>query len=532
MPDLNTRGDNLSYLGFGNFATTVKQLRSRLAQPVSVPNPFIAANADGSAIDIFKTTAQDGLTLLPSRYHAAYVNVLIGAVEQAEPIVKNGSLRNILKRKHVLAQLEEAFKVLAAPIVQLRSGKHESELKAYLALASNLYQRFISDDKIRQLNQNSGSWPELDPLGFFVDEPGSGPYTVVPSREMPLSLICKPASQMFCLPLWVLDGHEVGGHGIHSILNGFAAEMADALEAAVAKAFSTGKLNLPGPNNKVSKRVHHLVQPSPRKRDLTAEEFTRHLARTFSLEFAADMAGVLNFGPMFANGLMLYFSADHKDSLLSYSGTLIGKGSYDAHPSDVIRAMAAIEAVKQLKIAHGERYVSDLTSRLNKASSPGSSFSFTTRDGSEVVSLPHSLIQALVPVLVDAALHTNLPCLADRSLKEVLTWTDSDESAVKKLVATIATSNFDSEDAEARHIVAASLQALELHSTGSATGSNDLAKIAAKIQANGIKELKALYNDQCLLCAVPTYARSRRTETSLSDLIQRLRLSIKDTRGE
>jgi len=525
MPDLNTRGDNLSYLGFGNFATTVKQLRSRLAQPVSVPNPFVAANADGSAIDIFKNTAQDGLTLLPSRYHAAYVNVLIGAVEQAEPIVKNGSLRNILKRKHVLAQLEEAFKVLAAPIVQLRSGKHESELKAYLALASNLYQRFISDDKIRQLNQNSGSWPELDPLGFFVDEPGSGPYTVVPSREMPLSLICKPASQMFCLPLWVLDGHEVGGHGIHSILNGFAAEMADALEAAVAKAFSTGKLNLPGPNNKVSKRVHHLVQPSPRKRDLTAEEFTRHLARTFSLEFAADMAGVLNFGPMFANGLMLYFSADHKDSLLSYSGTLIGKGSYDAHPSDVIRAMAAIEAVKQLKIAHGERYVSDLTSRLNKASSPGSSFSFTTRDGSEVVSLPHSLIQALVPVLVDAALHTNL-------LKEVLTWTDSDESAVKKLVATITTSNFDSEDAEARHIVAASLQALELHSTGSATGSNDLAKIAAKIQANGIKELKALYNDQCLLCAVPTYARSRRTETSLSDLIQRLRLSIKDTRGE
>jgi hypothetical protein len=537
MSNQTTRGDNLSYLGFGNFATTVKQLRSRLAQPVSVPNPFSssaskAATGDNE-IDIYKTTAQDGLTLLPSRYHAAYVNVLINAVEQAEPIVKNGGLRNILKRKHVLAQLEEAFKVLAAPIVQLRSGKHETELKAYLALASNLYQRFISDEKIRQLNQNSGSWPELDPLGFFVDEPGSGPYTVVPSREMPLSLICKPASQMFCLPLWVLDGHEVGGHGIHSILNGFAAEMADALEAAVAKAFSTGKLSLPGPNNKVSKRVHHLVQPSARKRDLTAEEFSRHLARTFSLEFAADMAGVLNFGPMFANGLMLYFSADHKDSLLSYSGNLIGKGSFDAHPPDVIRAMAAIEAVRQLKIAHGDLYVSDLTSRLNKASSPGSAFSFTTLDGSEVVSLPHAFIQALVPVLVDAALNTSLPCLAERSLKEVLTWTDSDESAVKKLVTTITGTNFDSEEAEARHIVAASLQALELQSTSSvlsssALTSTDLAKVAARIQANGIKELKALYNDQCLLCAVPTYARSRRTESSLTDLIKR----IKYARGE
>jgi hypothetical protein len=535
MSDQTTRGDNLSYLGFGNYATTVKQLRSRLAQAVSVPNPFsnsaTAAVTGGNEIDIYKSTAHDGLTLLPSRYHAAYVNVLINAVEQAEPIVKNGGLRNILKRKHVLTQLEEAFKVLAAPIVQLRSGKHETELKAYLALASNLYQRFISDEKIRQLNQNSGSWPELDPLGFFVDEPGSGPYTVVPSREMPLSLICKPAAQMFCLPLWVLDGHEVGGHGIHSILNGFAAEMADALEAAVAKAFTTGKLSLPGPNNKVSKRLHHLVQPSPRKRDLTAEEFTRHLARTFSLEFAADMAGVLNFGPMFANGLMLYFSADHKDGLLSYSGNLIGKGSYDAHPSDVLRAMAAIEAVRQLKISHGDRYVSDLTSRMNKASSPGSAFSFTTLDGSEVVSLPHAFIQALVPVLVDAALNTSLPCLAERSLKEVLTWTDSDESAVKKLVTTISGTKFDSEEAEARHIVAASLQALELNSTSSVS-SNDLAKIAARIQANGIKELKALYNDQCLLCAVPTYARSRRTESSLTDLIQRIRHSIKDARGK
>jgi hypothetical protein len=55
-----------------------------------------------------------------------------------------------------------------------------------------------------------------------------------------------------------------------------------------------------------------------------------------------------------------------------------------------------------------------------------------------------------------------------------------------------------------------------------------LAKVAARIQANGIKELKALYNDQCLLCAVPTYARSRRTESSLTDLIKR----IKYARGE
>mgnify|MGYP000538052240 CR=1 FL=1 len=506
-------GKSPQYPGFGNFATMIKIIRGRLAVPVSVPNPF-DANAD---VAIYKDTAEAGLALLPSRYHAAYVNILIRAAELAEPTLKNTGLRNILKRKQVLSQLQEAFKVLAAPIVQLRSTKHEAELKAYLALSSNLYQRFISDEKIDQLNQGSGSWPDLDPLGFFVDEPGVGPYTVVPSREMPLSLVSKPASQMACLPLWVLDGHEVGGHGIHSILNGFATDMADALETAVATAFASGKLNLSG---KISKRIAHLVLPAGRKRDLSAEEFCKHLARTFSLELAADMAGVLNFGPMFANGLMLYFSAENKNGLLSSGGKLIEKGNYDAHPSDVIRAMAAIEAVRLLDLKDGSNYVADLSSRLNQASTVGGTFAFTTGDGSEVVSLPYADVKALIPVLVSAALTTALPCLANRSLKEVLTWTDADQTIVNKLAATIGGAKFAADDSEARHIVAASLLALEQNSQ---IPEQDLRKLAAKIQVNGVKALKSLYAEQCILCAVPTYARSRRTETSLLGLLARVR---------
>jgi len=511
-------GLTLRYPGFGNYAAMVKQIRNRLAMPVSVPNPFIDAD-----VDLYKNTAADGLTLLPSRYHGAYVNVLIRAVEQAEPILKNTSLRNMLKRKHVISQLEEAFKVLAAPIVQLRSSKHEAELKAYLAVASNLYQRFISDDKINQLNQGSGHWPDLDPLGFFVDEPGIGPYTVVPSREMPLSLVSKPASQMSCLPLWVLDGHEVGGHGIHSILTGFATDMADALESAVTVACASGKIK--SSSGKVTKRVAHLILPTTRKRDVSAEEFLRHLARTFSLELAADMAGVLNFGPMFANGLMLYFSAENKNGLLSNNGKLVGKELYDAHPSDVIRAMAAIEAVKLLKLTNSTRYATDLNSRLSEASLQGAVFSFTTSDGSEIVNLPFADIQSLVPVLVSAALTTALPCLANRSLQEVLTWTDSDEAIVTNLAATISGAKFESGECEARHIVAASLLALELNSL---QAEKELRKLVAKVQANGVKALKELYGEQCILCAVPTYNRSRRTETSLTDLIAR----IKYARGD
>ncbi len=506
-----------AYTGLGNLTAMVKQLRSRLSKATSVPDPFTGA----TTIDIYKNTAEQGLSLLPSRYHPAYVNVLKRACEQAEPVVNNTSLLNLLKRRNVLAQLEEAFKVLAAPVVQLQSGKHQNELKAYLAVASNLYQRFIADEQIRALNHDSNNWPALDPLGFFIDEPGAGPYTVVPSREMPLSLVCKPASQMSALPLWVLDGHEVGGHGIHSILTGFADEMAQALDQAVIDSFKSGTLKVF--SDKVSKRVHYLVAPGTRKRDLSCAEFARHLARTFSLELAADMAGVLNFGPMFANGLMLYFAADHADGQLSTSGRLVEKGRNDAHPSDVIRAMAAIEAVKLLNIADRDQHVADLEKRLALLSTPGSSLQFASEDAQVMVSLTAKQVEALVPVLVKAALTAPLLCLANRSLMEVLTWTDSDERLVKQLGATIGDTSFDSAEAEARHIVAASLAAHEI-----ASSKRDFRAISNRVQTNGITALKALYAEQCILCAVPTYARSRRTETSLTDLL----LRVKSARGE
>lgn len=506
-----------AYTELGSLTALVKHLRSRLSKPITVPDPFSGA----TSIDIYKNTAEQGLKLLPSRYHPAYVNVLIRACEQAEPVVANLGLRNLLKRRNVLSQLEEAFKVLAAPVVQLQSSKHQNELKAYLAVASNLYQRFISDEQIRALNHNSANWPALDPLGFFTDEAGVGPYTVVPSREMPLSLISKPSSQMNVLPLWVLDGHEVGGHGIHSILTGFAEEMAQALEQAVADSFKSGTLK--AFDQKVSRRAHSLVAPGTRKRDLGAEEFARHLARTFSLELAADMAGVLNFGPMFANGLMLYFGAEHADGQLSTSGKLLEKGRNDAHPSDVIRAMAAIEAVKMLDIENRDRHLDDLGKRLSLLSTSEASLHFSSEDGQVAVSLNAAQVKALVPVLVKSALTTTLPCLADRSLMQVLTWTDSDEEIVGRLSRTIGSGNFEPGDAEARHIVAASLVATEV-----ASSKRDFGKQATRIHNDGIAALQGLYVEQCILCAVPTYARSRRTTTSLIDLL----LRVKAARGE
>jgi hypothetical protein len=105
-----------------------------------------------------------------------------------------------------------------------------------------------------------------------------------------------------------------------------------------------------------------------------------------------------------------------------------------------------------------------------------------------------------------------------------LTWTDRDEEQVVALAATMSSTKFAAgEETEARHIVAASLLATE-----KVAHRQDFKRLTGKIQSNGISVLKSLYSEQCLLCAVPTYARSRRTATSLADLLQRIR----DARGD
>jgi hypothetical protein len=113
---------------------------------------------------------------------------------------------------------------------------------------------------------------------------------------------------MNCLPLWVIDGHEVGGHGIYSHLTGFETEIAEAaITRAIAKATSVITFS---PQLKViAGQLISLIAPTNDSTEVAAAEFLLpHLARTSSQEFAADIAGVLNLGPMFVNGLIIYLA--------------------------------------------------------------------------------------------------------------------------------------------------------------------------------------------------------------------------------
>jgi hypothetical protein len=489
----------------GPFQDVLDYVRERLNQPVSVPTPF----ALPVGTTVFQQTVQNGLTLLPSRYHAPYVDVLAQSVTLADGQLAQikSSWRKKARRQAVLDKLSEVFTVLAAPIVQLNSRSHETELKAYLALSSNLYQRFFSDAKIARLHRTVVSYPQLDPLGFFT-APGSEPGIWSPSLELPVALVSKPANQMNCLPLWVIDGHEVGGHGIYSHLTGFEKEIAEALTRAIAKATSVITFS---PQLKViAGQLISLIAPTNDSTEVAAAEFYSHLARTSSQEFAADIAGVLNLGPMFVNGLIIYLAHRRKDGLLSHTAPLVGKQRINAYPPDILRALVAIEALKHLNLRSGEQWRRLLTARLLTACGGElpPHFSFVSEQGIHKIVVPAADIIALVPTITDALVNSKLACLADRSLKEVLTWSELDEEIVEKVSKRLTLSNCnldDMSDLEARHVSAAALHALER-----AMFEQQAKSTAGRIHKNGLVALKSLYSEQCILCAVPTYGKTKR----------------------
>jgi hypothetical protein len=510
----------------GQFQDVLGYVRESLNQPVSVPSPF-AAPAD---LTIFQQTVDKGETLLPARYHAPYVEVLATSIKLAEVQLEQvkTSWRKKAKRQAVLDKLSEVFAVLAAPIVQLSSRTHQTELKAYLALASNLYQRFLSDPKIARLHRTVVSFPQVDPLGFFT-APGSEAGIWSPSQELPLALVSKPANQKNCLPLWVIDGHEVGGHGIYSHLEGFDSEIAEALANAIGKTTAAASFSpllkvITGP-------LVSLVAPASRKNELNAAQFYPHVVRTYSQELAADIAGVLNLGAMFVDGLILYLANRRHDNQLSHTATLVGKDRLNAYPPDVLRALVAIEALKHLDLKFGEKWRTLLQARLLTAygGKLPDHFSFVSEQGIHKLTIPAADLTGLVPAITDALINSKLPCLAGRSLKQVLTWTDLDEEIVEKVSSRLRQTDCnldDIEDLEARHVSAAALHALEL-----VISLPQGKTAAARIHKSGLAALQSLYFEQCILCAVPTYGKTKRGSADLKDL-QSLLQAVRDFQSQ
>jgi hypothetical protein len=192
----------------------------------------------------------------------------------------------------------------------------------------------------------------------------------------------------------------------------------------------------------------------------------------------------------------------------------------------VLRALVAIEALKHLNLKFGDQWRSLLHQRLLTAydGTLPDHFSFVSEHGIHKLTVPSADIICLVPTITDALVNSKLSCLADRSLKEVLTWSELDEEIVETVSKRLRQGdcNVDNiSDLEARHVSAAALHALE-----QVISAPQAKSLADRIHKNGLATLQSLYFEQCILCAVPTYGKTKRGNglSPLGDLHSLLKL--------
>ena len=279
----------------GDHPAMSKYISSALSRPSTLPQQFQGADS----LDLFKEAIENGRQFLPARYQKPYVDILNAALLQAEEALKPLGPRATARRQAVFAQLESVFTVLAAPIVQLSGSKYQKELKAFLALTSNLFRRFIEDEQLKTSTKLKLLYPDLDPLAFFTADQ-SGPYALAATRELPLTIIAKPIAQATCLPLWLADGHEVAGHGIHNLVDGLQTDLSAAIRAAVGKAFDDKKVKVSTATVALPARGKTFFSGLlAGQKTLTAREFMCELFGAWVQEISADAAGLINMGPLF-----------------------------------------------------------------------------------------------------------------------------------------------------------------------------------------------------------------------------------------
>jgi len=518
-------------IALGNFKIVLSRTKAVLAGGKPVPDPFLTA----TSLEVFRDAVADGRRLLPARYQKRYVEVLADVLRQAEFALASTQPRDTRARRAIFEQLQVIFSILAAPIVQLRSSQYQRELKAFLAEISNIYRRFINDDQVQKGAKIKLLSPDLDPLAAFGHD-AAGPFTLPASADLPVAIVSKPSNQRHFLPLWAADGHEVGGHDIYGAVDGFQRDLKQALETNLRAAFRSGRIQtssktveVPG-NGGLLAWLGGLLGFGNAK-TISMEDFMVQVWSAWLNESAADHAGLVNLGPMYLDSLMLLLTALRPVEQLSTFSVFDRKvfatsDGFEEHPIDVVRALLNIEAIKRLQFAGKDAYARALTDRLLDicgGSLPKYVFWYD-RNKQRVINVAFSDFQAVLPVIVETMLDAKLPALANQSFGEILNWLDSDETIVQAVaVKLVAGDTTFGDEVEARHVVAASMLALEKASKEK----TDFAAAANDIHETGISMLKEMYDQQCILCSVTNPAPSSKPAPDLTRLFEHIHIKAR-----
>jgi hypothetical protein len=298
---------------------------------------------------------------------------------------------------------------IAQAILQQADDYLQKPTDGYQEVISDLYDGFLSAEDRRGVKP-----PDRSVIAPLVKwgEPASGPYTwpvdATASFGLKTGIVSMPpgAAQRGLLA-WAALGHETAGHDIMGADTGLAAEMRQAVHAALLRA------------------------------KLGADMATYWSDRID--ETASDVMGILNMGPVAAVGLVGLLRA-------FVGGKLRNEGpATDPHPADIVRGYLGAEVVRLLNFADHGAWANAISRE-------------TDRDLSDIVLAEEEISRAVArkaaATVAATLVNGKLAALEDHALGEIQNWADRDEA----IVAAINRDTIPA-DAYAAHAVAAGVVA-------------------------------------------------------------------------
>src|SRR5262249_40370337 len=141
---------------------------------------------------------------------------------------------------------------------------------------------------------------------------------------------------------------------------------------------------------------------------------------------------------MYANGLILSLALQSSSWELRTRSVFDNRRGFTEHPTDIVRALLAIEMLKRLTIPRAGAYAKALRERLVELHDTlPERISWVNRTGAAAAEIDISTLEPVLRLVADVVMNAPLKALCDQSLNQVMPWTNTDEKAVRLAAASL-----------------------------------------------------------------------------------------------
>ncbi len=384
-------------------------------------------------------TIRNGAPMLPLAYAEAYITPVQNGLPKLLGLLQAGQIR------------AGSLELVTGAIAQHGSeGSLSAPLRRFTAVIGNFYASFL--DAAKRRNADVPIIGRLPPLAAFQHDGSDGPITIaIDLIDRVLGgragVVGLPASFADHPLLWAALAHETGGHDVTHADPG----LLDQLSAGVGACFAG-------------------IQGPPAPADLI------RLWTYWMDEAAADIYGMLNIGPAFVENLAVFLAAMNGGDapalrMDSRSDPGDKLAMLDPHPTDILRlhlalgAMDSLAGLAQPVRAAAIARVEALATRLGGGETIRIEGQIDAGGGRVEmlrITAPRAAMQQAARAVGAYIATARLPALGGKSIQEIETWDDEDETIVRTVRAALrAGQPITALGDDAQLLAAANLEALD-----------------------------------------------------------------------